>query len=115
MKLSQVATSFAESMYGGKGGLIWCDHKEVSILGAALANSLTVDALDMHDSAHNAKGHAGVALVPAALLLTGPLSRINGFEHISERDIVPEGFNKPITGEELITTLVIGTHLIHYS
>lgn len=108
MKLAEIATNIAETMYGGKGGLLWCGHKEVSILGAALANSLTVDALDIHDSGHNAKGHAGVALVPAALLLAAPLARIPGFEHIEDNEAMPTSLRNPLNGEELLTTLVVG-------
>lgn len=108
MKLSEIAMNIAETMYGGKGGLLWCEHKEVSILGAALANSLTVDALDIHDSGHNAKGHAGVALVPAALLLAAPLARVPGLEHIEDNDVMPTSIRTPLSGEELLTTLVIG-------
>ena len=108
MKLSEIATDIAETMYGGKGGLLWCGHKEVSILGAALANSLTVDALDIHDSGHNAKGHAGVALVPAALLLAAPLARVPGFEHVVDNEIMPNSLRDALSGEELLTTLVIG-------
>eukprot|EP01062_Namystynia_karyoxenos_P056145 TRINITY_DN47103_c0_g1_i1.p1 TRINITY_DN47103_c0_g1~~TRINITY_DN47103_c0_g1_i1.p1 ORF type:complete len:890 (+),score=269.38 TRINITY_DN47103_c0_g1_i1:73-2670(+) len=87
--LARSAREVAKQLYGGTGGRLWFDRGEVSAAGAALANALTVDALDMHDSAHNAKGHAGAAVVPAVL---AALSLAEG----------------AVSGEELIAALAVG-------
>mmetsp|Transcript_4084 Transcript_4084/g.4730 ORF Transcript_4084/g.4730 Transcript_4084/m.4730 type:complete len:503 (-) Transcript_4084:64-1572(-) len=113
-KLSKIAKDYCSSMYGGKGGHLWCepDMEEVSVIGAALSNALQVDALDIHDSAHNAKGHAGVALVPAAVLMSKPLKDISGIEHLRDRKVDLD-FDHPLTGEEFLTYLVIGYEIAY--
>lgn len=45
------------------------DGRSVSPAGAALANAATIDAMDGHDGHALAKGHAGAAVLPAALAL----------------------------------------------
>jgi 2-methylcitrate dehydratase PrpD len=62
----------------------------VSPPGAALANGMTTDALDIHDGYKPVKGHAGAALVPASLATVS-----------LERD-------PPVPGRELLATLVVG-------
>ena len=88
--LSKIIHSFAASVFGGHGGYLWLDGREVSPPGAALANGMTIDALDIHDGHPLAKGHAGAAIVPATLA-TIPLK--NSIQ---------------VTGAEMLTTLVIG-------
>ncbi len=88
--LSTIVRDFAAASYGGQGAHLWLDGREVSAPGAALANGMTVDALDIHDTYLLGKGHAGAALVPAALASVG--LRDDG----------------PVTGRELLTTLVVG-------
>jgi len=79
-ELSRIIYDFAASVYGGEGAPLWLDGREVSPPGAALANATTVDSLDIHDGYSLAKGHAGAALVPAALatLGAGPEKTISG-------------------------------------
>jgi len=48
-KLSQIIHDFAASVYGGEGAYLWLDGREVSPPGAALANGMTIDSLDIHD------------------------------------------------------------------
>ncbi len=65
--LAGIAHDFAAAVFGGQGAHLWQDGREVSPPGAALANGMTIDALDIHDGHSLTKGHAGAALVPAAL------------------------------------------------
>jgi len=87
--VSEIAGNFAASAFGGGGAHLWFDGRQLSPPGAALANGMTVDALDIHDGYNLTKGHAGAALVPAAL---ATLSLDDG----------------PVSGRELLSTLVIG-------
>jgi 2-methylcitrate dehydratase PrpD len=88
--LSRIIHDFAATAYGGQGAHLWLDGRKVSPPGAALANGMTIDSLDIHDSCRPVKGHAGVALVPAAL---------------ATLNLNDDG---EITGRELLTTLVMG-------
>ena len=89
-QLAQIIHNFAAGCYGGSGAELWLDGRPVSAPGAALANGMTIDALDIHDGHSLTKGHAGAAIVPALLatLRLGPAS--------------------PVTGQELLTSLVVG-------
>jgi len=87
--LSRIVHEFAAGAFGGRGAHLWLDGREVSPPGAALANGMTIDALDIHDGYAPVKGHAGAALVPA-LFATLNLG---------------EGL---ISGRELLTSLVVG-------
>ncbi len=89
-ELSRIVNDFAASTYGGQGARLWLDGRSVSPPGAALANGMTIDALDIHDGYLPVKGHAGAAVVPAALATVS----VNG--------------GRPVSGQELLTTLVIG-------
>lgn len=89
-ELSQIIHDFAASNFGGTGAYLWVDGREVSPPGAALANGMTIDALDIHDGHPLVKGHAGAAIVPAVL------ATIAGKNH------------QKVTGQELLTTLIIG-------
>ena len=90
MRLSGIIYDFVDAVYGGKGAHLWLDGREVSPVGAALAHGMTIDALDIHDNFNQAKGHAGVAIVPAALATLGVKS------------------DARISGQELLTTLAVG-------
>ncbi|MFW5941654.1 MAG: MmgE/PrpD family protein [Chloroflexota bacterium] len=87
--LSRVIHNFAAANYGGRGAFLWLDGREVSPPGAALANGMTVDAVDIHDGANLVKGHAGAAVIPAALASLGAVSNT-------------------ISGRELLCMLVVG-------
>ncbi len=89
-ELSRIVHDFAATAYGGAGARLWLDGRTVSPPGAALANGMTVDALDIHDGYLPVKGHAGAAVVPAALATE------------------PVDGGRPVSGKELLTTLVIG-------
>jgi len=88
--LSRIVYDFATSAFGGKGARLWLDGREVSPPGAALANGMTIDSLDVHDGHPLTKGHAGAAVVPGL------------FASISSESEVG------LSGEEFLTTLVIG-------
>ena len=88
-ELSNIIYTYAATTHGGQGASLWFDGRAISPPGAALAHGMTIDAFDMHDSCRPVKGHAGVALVPAALA-TLSLGQA------------------PISGQELLTTLVMG-------
>ncbi|MEM7348294.1 MAG: MmgE/PrpD family protein, partial [Chloroflexota bacterium] len=89
-ELSQIIRDFAALAYGGQDTQLWFDGRPVSAPGAALANGMTIDSLDMHDGYRPVKGHAGAALVPA-LLATLSLNRAG-----------------PVSGQEFLITLVMG-------
>ncbi len=88
--LSSIICNFAAAVYGGQGAQIWFDGRQVSPPGAALANGMTIDSLDIHDSSRPTKGHAGVALVPAVI------------DTLALKD------TPKVSGQELLTTLVLG-------
>ena len=90
MRLSQIIYDFVDAVYGGQGTHLLLDGREVSPVGAALAHGMTIDALDIHDNFNQAKGHAGVAIVPAALATL----RLK--------------YDAKISGQELLTTLAVG-------
>lgn len=89
-ELSRIVHNFVASTYTGQGTHLWLDGREVVAPGAALANGMTIDALDIHDGHPLTKGHAGAAVVPASLA-TLTLDQAGA-----------------VSGQELLTTLVIG-------
>lgn len=88
--LSNIIYNFAAAACGGQEARLWLDGRQVSLPGAALAHGMTIDALDIHDTCRAVKGHAGAALIPAALASTG------------------HGNGAPVSGQEMLTTLVVG-------
>ena len=88
-ELSRIIHDHAAEVYAGHGARLWLDGREVSPPGAALANGMTIDALDIHDGERLVKGHASVAVVPAALATLGLGAGV-------------------VAGRELLTTLVVG-------
>ena len=89
-ELSQIVHEFAAAAFGGQGAHLWLDGREVSPPGAALANGMTIDALDIHDGHPLTKGHAGAAIIPGL------------FASASSKNA------DAIGGDEFLTTLVIG-------
>lgn len=69
--LSRIIHSFSAANFAGRGAYLWLDGREVSPPGAALANGMTIDALDIHDGSNAVKGHAGVAVIPAVIATQG--------------------------------------------
>lgn len=84
-ELSQIVHEFAAAVFGGQGAHLWLDGRKVSVPGAALANGMTIDALDIHDGHPLTKGHAGAAIVPGlfASSFSDPATRINGQEFLT--------------------------------
>ncbi len=89
-ELSGIIHEYAVTAHGGAGARLWLDGRVVSSPGAALANGMTIDSLDIHDGYLPVKGHAGAAIVPAALAT------------------VPSGCDTPVSGRDLLATLVVG-------
>ena len=89
-ELSQIVHEFAAATFGGQGAQLWLDGRDVSPPGAALANGMTIDALDIHDGHPLTKGHAGAAVVPG-LFATISSQGTNG-----------------LSGAAFLTALVIG-------
>ena len=88
--LSRIIHNFAAAVFAGQGAQLWLDGRSVSPPGAALANGMTIDSLDIHDGHCLTKGHAGAAVVPgvlAAVGLKGPVGN---------------------SGRELLTALAVG-------
>ncbi|MEZ0171844.1 MmgE/PrpD family protein [Microvirga sp. TS319] len=68
-ELSRIVHNFAVSQMGasGTGARLLFDGRRASPAGAAYAGASTIDSFDAHDGHRLTKGHAGVALLPAAL------------------------------------------------
>ena len=80
-ELSRIVRDHAANNFLGAGGhaRLWFDGRAVSPAGAALANASTIDAMDGHDGHRLTKGHAGVAVLPAAVAaLEGSASATKG-------------------------------------
>lgn len=73
-ELSAVVRGFAARHLGGQDSAarLLFDGRPVSQPGAALANAATIDAMDGHDGHRLTKGHAGAAVLPAALATLEP-------------------------------------------
>lgn len=67
--LSRIVRDVTAAAYGGNEATLLLDGRRVSAPGAALANGMSIDAMDMHDGYRLAKGHAGVNVFPAALAM----------------------------------------------
>jgi 2-methylcitrate dehydratase PrpD len=91
-ELSGIIYDYVAGALGGQGASLWLDGRTVSPPGAVLAHGMTIDSVDMHDTCLPVKGHAGVALVPAALATVS----------------LDAG---PVSGQELLATLVMGYEL----
>lgn len=65
--LARVARDLAAAEFGGDQATIAYVGGRASAAGAALANGMTIDAMDSHDGHRLAKGHAGAGVFPAAL------------------------------------------------
>ncbi len=76
-ELSRIVRHVAAVVYGGDEATLLLDGRRASAPGAVLANSSSIDAMDVHDGHRRAKGHAGVNVLPAALA-AGELMRWDG-------------------------------------
>lgn len=90
--LSSVITNYAlhEHAPGSQRARLLFDGRACSATGAALANGMTIDAVDAHDGYKPVKGHAGCGVLPALLAFA---------------ETTP---HKPWDEQELLTGLVIG-------
>ena len=86
---SRIIYNHAARFFGGHGGILWFDGREVSLPGVVLAHGMSIDSLDMHDSCRPVKGHAGLAQIPTAIATAG-------------LDAAGD-----ISGKELLTTLAM--------
>ena len=68
-ELSAIVRDVAVNIFGGQEATLLLDGRRASAPGAALANGMTIDSMDMHDGFRPAKGHAGVNIFPAALAM----------------------------------------------
>ncbi len=86
-RLSRIIRDHAADHFGGRAttaGLMF-DGRRVSVVGAALANGMTIDAFDAHDGHVLTKGHAGAAVLPGALAFAeGAGGRIAGQDFIAD-------------------------------
>jgi 2-methylcitrate dehydratase PrpD len=65
--MSRIIRNHAARQFGGTGAHIWWDGRTASPAGAALANGITIDALDAHDGYKPAKGHVGCGVIPGLI------------------------------------------------
>jgi len=101
--LSRIVRDFAcQHMPAGidspASGLFFSGHR-VSPMGAAMAGAFTIDSIDAHDGNSKVKGHAGSGVLPAVLAVVDDLRR--------------QG--KPVSGRDLLITLVIGYEVSYRS
>jgi 2-methylcitrate dehydratase PrpD len=68
-QLSRIIRNHAARQFGGGRAAIWWDGRDASPAGAALANAMTIDALDAHDGHKLTKGHVGCGVIPALIAL----------------------------------------------
>jgi 2-methylcitrate dehydratase PrpD len=68
-ELSRIARTMAARVFGGDEATLLFDGRRVGAAGAALANGMGIDAMDMHDGYRPAKGHAGAVVFPVALAM----------------------------------------------
>ncbi|MBN1316827.1 MAG: MmgE/PrpD family protein, partial [Anaerolineales bacterium] len=66
---SRIVRDVSATVFGGDEATLLLDGRRTSAPGAALANGMTIDAMDVHDGYRPSKGHAGVNVFPAALAM----------------------------------------------
>jgi 2-methylcitrate dehydratase PrpD len=81
-QLSRAVSTVSVTSYGGDQATLLFDGRRVSAAGAALANGMTIDAMDVHDGYRPAKGHAGAGVFPAAVAM-GEIAGWNGGDLLS--------------------------------
>lgn len=87
-QLSSIIHNHAFGQFGGTQVTLWQDGRTVSAAGAALANGMTIDALDAHDGMKLTKGHVGCGVFPTLIAV-----------------MQAEGITDP---REFLTSIVIG-------
>ncbi len=66
-QLSKIIHNHAARHFGGATSCLWQDSRNVSALGAALANGMTIDSIDAHDGHKLTKGHVGCGVLPGLI------------------------------------------------
>lgn len=66
---ARIAAEFAVLQHGGDEATLLYDGRRVSATGAAWANGVLADALDLDDGHRLVKGHPGAIVIPAALAI----------------------------------------------
>jgi len=64
---AQLAATYAAAQHAGDQATLLCDGKRASATGAAWANGVLANALDLDDGHRLVKGHPGANVIPAAL------------------------------------------------
>jgi len=80
-KLSKIVNNFSKDFYQGTDSKSFFHQTSMSQLGALFTSAMSIDAFDMHDGHVLTKGHVGVSVVPAALL-------IHNNENVSGKDVI---------------------------
>jgi 2-methylcitrate dehydratase PrpD len=90
-KLSRIIRDHAVEQFSGSRhtARLMFDGRRASAVGAALANGMTIDAFDAHDGHVLTKGHAGAAVLPAAMAFA-------------------ETSAEPVTGGDFLADIVVG-------
>lgn len=101
-RLSRIIRDHAHAAFGGDQASLLLDGRRTSAPGAALATAATIDSLDIHDSHRTSLGHAGVHVF-ATIVAVAELLASRGGTRLS----LGASRAGP-TGEEFLTTLVIG-------
>jgi 2-methylcitrate dehydratase PrpD len=92
-RLAAITNAYAANVMGGApGARILFDGRRASMPGAAFAGGTMIDSVDAHDGHVLTKGHAGVAVLPALLVLI---------------DAAPTGA-RDADGREFLAALVLG-------
>ncbi len=86
-KLSQIVNGFSKEFYQGNNSQSLFHGTEMSQLGALFTSAMSIDAFDMHDGHVLTKGHVGVSVIPASLLIQG---------------------DEVLSGKEVLTNIIIG-------
>lgn len=91
--LSRIVSEHALEAFGGDQATVLLDGRRCSAPGAALANGMTIDAMDIHDSYRESLGHAGVHVFPTVLAIGEQLLETRG---------------RQVTGREFLAAMVVG-------
>jgi len=92
-KLSAIIREHAALAFGGNQATLLLDGRRCSAPGAALANGMTIDSMDIHDSHRETLGHAGVHIFPALLAA------------VEQKQA---GSGQPVSGPEFLAALAVG-------
>jgi 2-methylcitrate dehydratase PrpD len=92
-RLSAIINRHAVEVYGGDQATLLFDGQRCSAPGAALANGMSIDSLDIHDSHRESLGHAGVHVFPTILAVAEQLMASK---------------NRNFSGADFLTALAIG-------